>query len=162
MSDSGLDGLFKALTEKLGHLERMVANLRHTHGKVLGWWRDDATFSAWTPDQLEILAAFKSRFAELQDHLGSAMRLIAQIENEDIRMFTYVVNYMEQIGILTDMDVWLEARDLRNQATHDYSASDADKQRHFSALLACTPLFYQTYTSLKSFVEQHYLDRNNL
>jgi hypothetical protein len=149
-----------ALAEKLSHLERMDANLRYTHGKVLAWWRDEGPFSALSADQLESLSAFKSRFAELQDHLGSAMRLIAEIENEDTRLFTYVINYMEQLEILPSMDSWIEARDLRNKATHDYSAPDEDKLRHFSALLACTPDLYRTYASLKEFVEHHYLNRN--
>lgn len=161
MSNSNHDSRYIALEEKLGHLARMEANLRYTHGKVLSWWRDEGPFSALSLDQLETLSAFKSRFAELQDHLGSAMKLIADIENEDTRMFTYVINYMEQLDILPSMDTWLQARDLRNKATHDYSAPDEDKLRHFSDLLACTPDIYRTYTSLKLFVEQHYLNRKS-
>jgi len=150
---------FDALVEKLAHLDRMEANLRYTHGKVLAWWSDEGSFSGLSPDQLEILSAFKSRFAELQDHLGSAMRLIAEIEGEDTRRFTYVVNYMEQLEIVPSMETWLSARELRNKATHDYSVPDEDKLRHFSALLAYTPDLYQTYASLKLFVERNYLNR---
>jgi hypothetical protein len=159
VSESGDDNRFAALAEKLAHLARMDANLRYTHGKVLAWWSDERLFSALSPDQLEILSAFKSRFAELQDHLGSAMKLIAEIENEDTRLFTYVINYMEQLEILPSMEAWLKARDLRNKATHDYSAPDEDKLRHFSELLAYTPDLYRTYVSLKAFVEHHYLNR---
>lgn len=137
----------------------MDANLRYTHAKVLSWWRDDGVFSALTLDQQEVLSAFKSRFAELQDHLGAAMKLIAEIENEDTRLFTYVVNFMEQSGIIPSMDAWLKARELRNKATHDYSVPDEEKVRHFSELLALTPDLYETHASLKTFVEQHYLNR---
>jgi len=159
VNEPGNDHRYAALADKLIHLARMDANLRYTHGKVLTWWRDEGPFSGFSPDQLETLAAFKSRFAELQDHLGSAMKLIAEIENEDTRRFTYVVNYMEQLEIIPSMDAWLDTRELRNKATHDYSAPDEDKLRHFSELLAHTQELYQTYTSMKLFVEHHYLNR---
>ena len=150
---------FAALADKLTSRARMEASLRYTHGKVQRWWRAQGPFSALTQDQLEILSAFKARFAELQDHLGSAMKLIAEIENEDTRRFTYVANYMEQLEILPSVATWLNARELRNKATHDYSAPDEEKLRHFNELLALTPQLYETYAALEAFVEQHYLNR---
>lgn len=160
MIDAESHGRYAALAEKLRHLERMDANLRYTHAKVQGWWRNDVKFSELSPDQTEVLAAFKSRFAELQDHLGSAMKLIAELENEDTRRFSYVVNYMEQLEIIPSMDDWLRMRDLRNKATHDYSMPDEDKLRHFGDLLAMTPGLYQARAAMKQFVEHNYLNRN--
>lgn len=158
---TGLEVFYAALAEKLEHLARMEANLHYTHGRVLSWWRDDRPFSEWSEEQQEILSAFKVRFSELQDHLASAMKLIAQVEGEDTRRFTYVVNYMEQLGILPDMNAWFQARELRNKATHDYSSPDQDKRRHFGDLLACVEGLYQANQAIKSFVEQHYLKRKS-
>jgi hypothetical protein len=161
VSRAGENDRFDALAEKLGHIERMADHLRYSHGKVVSWWREQMPWADLTPDRLEVLAAFKARFAELQDHLGSAMRLIAEIEGEDTRLFTYVVNYMEQLGIVPDMEGWLRVRELRNKATHDYSASDRGRSRHFSELLAMTPDLYRTQEAIKQFVERNYLNRKH-
>lgn len=146
-----------ALAEKLVFLEKMRGHLRYTYDKVTEWWRDDLSLDHLSEDQLLLLAAFKARFAELQDHLSSTMKLIAEVEQEDTRRFTYVVNYMEQLGIVEDMPTWFNVRELRNKATHDYSASDADKTAHFVKLLACVPYLFKTLDALKQFIERSYL-----
>lgn len=105
---------------------------------------------------MESLDAFKARFAELQDHLASAMRIIASIENEDTRTFTYVLNYMEQIEVLGDMRKWQEVRDLRNAATHDYSEAGEIKSQNFDDLLQNTAYLFGVLESLKKFVSVHY------
>lgn len=153
--------LLQALRDKLAHLEKMEAHLRFSHGKVAAWLKPDADFAAFDEHQLEALAAFKARFAELQDHLGSAMKLVAEIEAEDTRRFTYVVNYMEQLGILPSYEAWMSARDLRNRATHDYASSDADKLGHFLALHTLTEDLFKTRADLSAFVEQHYQNRKS-
>lgn len=148
--------LIKALHEKMQHLERMRGHLAFSQGRVQSWWDVATPFADWSEGQMESLAAFKMRFAELQDHLASAMRLIASIENEDTRTFTYVLNYMEQIEVLDDMRRWRQVRDLRNAATHDYSESDVEKSHHFDDLLQSAPYLFGVLESLRNFVSVHY------
>lgn len=152
--------LIQALHEKMRHLERMRGHLAFSQGRVQSWWNVAVPFASWTDSQSESLAAFKMRFAELQDHLAAAMRVIANIENEDTRTFTYVINYMEQIEVLEDMRQWQKVRDLRNAATHDYSDSDAEKSRHFDDLLQCAPYLFGVLENLKNFVSVHYSGSN--
>jgi hypothetical protein len=155
--------LIDALREKLKQLQKMRRHLTYSHDKIIGWWRVDANFEGWNEDQLESLAAFKGRFAEVQDHLASAMKLIASIEGEDTRQFTYVLNYMVQLGILNSMDEWLAVRSLRNTATHDYSESEETKALHFHSLLTQTHYLYDTLDNLERFVATAYpnISRNN-
>lgn len=148
--------LIAALHEKLGHLEKMRARLDYSYSKIAEWWRVDRHFDDWEADRLESLAAFKSRFAEMQDHLASAMRLVAAIESENIDRFTYVLNYMVRLGILDSMEGWQEIRDLRNAAAHDYSASGQDKALHFHRLLQYSDYLMQTFETLKRFVATAY------
>ncbi len=150
------DNVIEALRDKLKQLQKMRRHLVYSHDKVASWWRIDADFDGWNEDQLESLAAFKGRFAEFQDHLASAMKLIANIEGEDTRMFTYVLNYMVQLGIISDMNDWLAVRGLRNTATHDYSESEATKAKHFDSLLQHTNYLYQTLENMASFTAQTY------
>ncbi len=148
--------LIDALEEKVRHLDKMKNHLSYSLREVQGWWSVGIPFANWSDRQLESLVAFKSRFTELQDHLASAMRLIANIENEDSRMFTYVLNYMEQLEVLDDVRQWQKVRDLRNAATHDYSESDEVKSMHFESLLQSTPYLFSILENLKTFVLTHY------
>jgi len=148
--------LTAALHEKMRHLEKMRNHLVYSRGDVAEWWSCDTPFGDWSERQLASLVAFKSRFAELQDHLASAMRMIAAIENEDTRMFSYVINYMEQIGVLEDMLEWQKVRDLRNAATHDYSEEDKIKAQHFECLLQDTTYLLGVFERMKGFVANHY------
>ena len=84
------------------------------------------------------------------------MKFIANIEGEDTRQFTYVLNYMVQLGILTDMDEWLAVRSLRNAATHDCSEPGGVKAMHFDSLLQHTFYLYKTLDSLVSFSAKAY------
>jgi len=148
--------MIEALHEKLRHLDKMRGHLTFSQSRVQSWWDCSAPFADWSESQLESLAAFKVRFAELQDHLASAMRMVASIENEDTRTFTYVLNYMEKIEVLDEMRRWQEVCDLRNAATHDYSKSDQAKSQHFDILLQNTSYLFVVLESLKMFVLAHY------
>ncbi|MDO9011800.1 MAG: hypothetical protein Q7U78_08340 [Gallionella sp.] len=149
-----------ALRDKLNQLQKMRRHLAYSHDKVTSWWRVDSDFDDWNEDQLESLAAFKGRFAEFQDHLASAMKLIANIEGEDARLFTYVLNYMVQLEIVADMNDWQAVRGLRNTATHDYSESEMAKAKHFDSLLKHTNYLYETEESLACFVARTYPKKN--
>lgn len=146
----------EALRDKLKQLQKMRRHLSYSHDKVIAWWRVDADFDGWNEERLESLAAFKGHFAEFQDHLASAMKLIANIEGEDTRLFTYVLNYMVQLGVIADMNDWQAVRGLRNTATYDYSESESTKAKHFDSLLRHTNYLYETEESLARFVAGTY------
>ena len=80
--------LVEALREKLSQLQKIRRNLEYSHEKVERFWHLNTNFDGWNEDQLESLAAFKARFSEFQDHLASAMKLIASIEGERAEVFT--------------------------------------------------------------------------
>ncbi|MBI5919239.1 MAG: hypothetical protein HY849_07705 [Nitrosomonadales bacterium] len=148
--------LIEALRDKLVQLKKIRRNLEYTHNKVANWWRVDVGFDQWNEDQLELLAAFKARFSELQDHLASAMKLIAGIEGERAEAFTYVLNFMVQIYVLESVDEWRNVRDLRNAATHDYSDTEEAKAIHFHRLIQNTHYLYETQDKLAHFADKAY------
>lgn len=146
----------EALREKLGQLKKIRRNLEYTHEKVMQWWRVDASFDDWNDEQLEQLAAFKARFAELQDHLASAMKLLASIEGERSEAFTYVLNFMVQIYVIESVDEWRHVRDLRNAATHDYSDAEEAKAMHIHQLIQNTHYLFDTLDKLALFADKVY------
>ena len=148
--------LIGALYEKLGHLENIRLHLVYLCDEVQQTWDRNAPFDTLPYQTLGSLVAFKARFAELQDHLAAAMRLIANIEEEDTRKFSYVLNYMEQLEILDSMQTWQTLRDLRNAATHDYAESDAVKSEHFEQLLHSTPSLLAVLDRIQLLVSNSY------
>jgi len=150
------EDLLEPLHEKIRHLEKMRRHLVYSQAEVQAWWDVSNPFDAISDAHLISLTAFKARFAEMQDHLASAMRLIANVESEDTRVFSYVLNYMEQIEILDTMDAWQKVRHLRNTATHDYAESESVKSQHFEDLLQSTPYLLNVFESIKQFLLTHY------
>ncbi|MFN3594839.1 MAG: hypothetical protein ACK4TK_09170 [Thiobacillaceae bacterium] len=148
--------LVDALREKLDHLELMRQHLEYSLAKVRAWWSAERAFREWNADQLESLAALKARFAELQDHLAAAMRLVATIEEEPTEVFSYVLNYMVQVGVLPNEQVWRELRNLRYAAVHDYSSADHEKSLHYQGLLDQAQILLQVHTNLKGFAARVY------
>jgi len=148
--------LIDVLREKLVHLGRMREHLEYSRNKIVAWWHIDQSIDLWSPDQLETLAAFKARFAEMQDHLASAMKLIAAIEEQPSEAFSYVLNAMVKLGILQDDDEWRDIRNLRNAAVHDYSSSRQDKALHYHGLLQHTDFLLQVHSDIKGFAARVY------
>ncbi|MDX8385228.1 MAG: hypothetical protein R8M11_01780 [Gallionella sp.] len=90
------------------------------------------------------------------------MKLIAKIEEEDTRQFTYVLNYMVQLHILDSMEEWQSVRGLRNDATHDYTETEEVKAKHFHNLLQHTHFLFATLDDIGQFARSAYPnnDRN--
>jgi uncharacterized protein YutE (UPF0331/DUF86 family) len=152
--------LIETLREKLMQLHKMRKHLEYSREKIARWWRVDWSFDDWDDEQLESLAAFKGRFAELQDQLASAMKLIASIEDERTDVFTYVLNFMEQAQVLDTIEEWRNVRDLRNAVTHNYSDSEKVRAVHFHRLIQNTHYLYGTLDKLERFAVAAYPKNN--
>ncbi len=108
---------------KIENLRRMRNYLDYSLGQTLQL----LPISDWyqlTPENHETLAAFRVRFSEFQEHLGKVMRAIAREEEQSTEPFSFVLLYMEKIGILDTVDHWKVIRELRNAVNHEPSVSD--------------------------------------
>ena len=73
------------------------------------------------PDIAERLDAFVARFARLQDTLGDKLipaLLRHLLENPGSNLDN--LNRIERFGLLSSVDDWIEARNLRNRLIHEY------------------------------------------
>ena len=95
---------------------------------VLRRLRDGLRYSA------ERLAAINDRFAKLQDQLAGAVRHAHTMLSERYRTYFDVITWMTHEGIITDPEVWLELRTLRNQLTHDYDLEAQTAAQYLNAL----------------------------
>lgn len=153
--------LIAALRRKLDQLGNMGGHLDYTRRKVSKRF-PVRSLAGLDADGLEVLAAFKGRFAELQDHLASAMRLVARIEEVNTDAFTYVVNYMEKIGVVSSAETWNEARAVRNDADHEYTDDPGGQAAFFNQVYEKTPFLFETLAALQDFCRRTYLDGKQL
>lgn len=81
--------------------------------------------SALTDAEAEILAAFRVRFAEYQEHLGKLLKAIALEEGVPLVGMADVLSFAEKARIIDSAEDWKEPRDVRNAIAHEYEADAA-------------------------------------
>ena len=114
----------EVIAQKLGQLEKMRAYLAYSTRRM----RDNGVAGQITQDlsdeQAEILAAFRTRFSEYQEHTGKLIKAIAiEEEVKDTSAFSNVLAFAEKVGIIGNESDWKEPRDVRNAISHDYEES---------------------------------------
>ncbi len=93
-----------------------------------------------TPDQLtrlddhpelaETIEAFASRFGRMQDTMaGKLFPRFLQAQAEPTGTQLETLNRLEKLGLLDDVEQWLEARALRNRLVHEY-VENMDQFKH--------------------------------
>lgn len=112
------------IAAKLRHMHRMREYLAHSQGNLLEHGIVGKPMGALTLAESEILAAFRMRFSEYQEHLGKLLRAIAQEEEVEITGFSDVLAFAEKAEILASTDDWKKARDVRNQINHEYEENE--------------------------------------
>lgn len=130
------------ITAKLRHLQRMRGYLAHSHGKLFGRGIVGKAVSSLTLEESEILAAFRMRFSEFQEHLGKLLRAIAQEEEIEITGFSDVLAFAEKADILACADDWKKARDVRSQINHEYEENEAVLARLIAEMADSVPVLF--------------------
>lgn len=127
---------------KLRHMRRMREYLAHSHGNLLTHGIVGKPVGALTLQESEILAAFRMRFSEFQEHLGKLLRAIAQEEEVEITGFSDVLAFAEKAEILASADDWKKARDVRNQINHEYEENERVLAPLIAEMANCVPTLF--------------------
>jgi len=122
---------------KMRHLARMREYLAHSHGNLIDHGIVGKPVSTFTLSESEILAAFRMRFSEFQEHLSKLLRAIAQEEEIEINGFSDVLAFAEKAEILVSADEWKQARDVRNQINHEYEENELVLTPLIAAMANC-------------------------
>ena len=141
--------------KKIDHLRRMRNYLDYSLEQTLLL----LPISDWhllTPENHETLAAFRVRFSEFQEHLGKVMRAIAREEEQNIEPFSFVLLYMEKIGILDTVDHWKMIRELRNAVNHEYEENEQRLSEFFTALTQAASELYTWFNRTLAFCKATY------
>lgn len=117
----------EVIAQKLEQLEKMRAYLAYSTKRMRDNGIANKIAQGLSDEEAEILAAFRTRFSEYQEHTGKLIRSIA-IEEEvrDTSAFSNVLAFAEKVGIIAREADWKEPRDVRNAISHDYEENAAE------------------------------------
>jgi hypothetical protein len=104
------------------------------------------------PEESERLDAFVARFGRLQDTLGN--RLIPALLRQLLEASGSALdnlNRMEALGVLSSVDQWIEARNLRNRMIHEYMRDAEEFARVLCRARELVPLLTNTYNAIRSY-----------
>ena len=104
------------------------------------------------PELAEMLEAFTSRFGRMQDTIAGKLlprwRLaLAEVPGSQIE----TLNRGEKLGVLEDVERWLEARNLRNRLVHEYIERTEDFVEDLELAKEYTRVLVETYNRVRTF-----------
>lgn len=112
------------IARRLDHLQRMRSHLTYSTRRMRTGGIAHQPARKLTEEQAEILAAFRTRFAEYQEHIGKLLKAIAIEEDIVIVGMTDVLAFAEKAGIVDSGEDWKEPRDIRNAIAHEYEENE--------------------------------------
>ncbi len=102
--------------------KRLVYSLQHIK-KMAPFTKENIVDA--TEKEIEMIDAFILRFSRLQDILGKKIfRFLLEISGEELVVMIDVLNKMEKMGIINDANEWMNIREIRNFAVHEYVEDD--------------------------------------
>ena len=137
------------------HLDKMRGYLEYSHRRVAPLM-PIADWTALSPAEHEMLAAFRVRFSEFQEQMGKAMRAVAIEEEVDVDRFGSVLAYMEKLGVLDSAEHWKILRELRNSINHLYEDDLVALTEFFAELADATPALLGYYQRLRAVCRDAY------
>lgn len=145
----------RLIARQIEHLGRMREYLDFSYRRAASLM-PITDWAALAPAQHEILAAFRVRFSEFQEHLGRTMRAVAIEEEVDVERFGSVLAFMEKLRILDSAENWKLIRELRNAVNHEYEDNPLKLGEFFAELTDVTPVLFGYFQHLQNFCEQTY------
>ena len=143
------------IARQLDHLQRMQTYLAHSFERC----KNIFPVTNWqnlSMQQHEMLAAFRVRFSEFQEHLGKTMRAVAIEEEVDVERFGTVLAFMEKLGVLESVEQWKIIREIRNAVNHEYEEDAERLTQFFTEMIKSTPALFECHQKLVFFCKDAY------
>jgi hypothetical protein len=145
----------RLIARQLVHLKRMCEYLEYSAQRV-DHILPIKNWQTLSMEQHEVLAAFRVRFSEFQEHLGKTMRAITIEEEIEVERFGSVLAFMEKLAIIETAERWKLIRELRNAVNHEYEEDAERLSQFFAEMLKATPELLATFQRLISFCADAY------
>lgn len=139
------------ISRKLTHLEKMRGYLTYSSGRMANEKVAGKNLQTLSDSDAEILAAFRARFSEYQEHVGKLLKSIALEEGVKVVGMSDVLAFAEKAGIIESEQDWKEPRDIRNAINHEY----LEDMKVLSALVAEMLNLVEPLMAMHSRAEQY-------
>ena len=106
---------------------------------------------------LPLFELFTSRFAKLQDYLGSKIfNIILEIAGLSIENSTFIdkLNMLEKIKVIPDAYKCRELREIRNHLSHEYPNNPEKAAYYFNQAFMLAPYLLECYENIKLFINK--------
>ena len=102
----------------------------------------------------EMLDAFVSRYARLQDTLGDKL-LPAMLRGSLEKTGSQLDNLLraEKLGWIESTQIWIEIRELRNRLVHEYIESPSNLLSALQQALTCVTILIETQDRMANYVK---------
>lgn len=108
------------IAKKLAHLEKLRGYLTYSSARMASARVAEKNLQTLTQEEAEILAAFRARFSEYQEHVGKLLKSIALEEGVKVVGMSDVLSFAEKAGLIENEEAWKVPRDVRNAINHEY------------------------------------------
>ncbi len=107
-------------------------------------------------DDLDMLDAFRVRFCDLQDSLGSkTFRSLLMLEEEDCETQLDIINKMDKRKIIPSFQDWKKLREIRNLFSHEYPDSDEQRAEALNIAHANSLQLINTLDNVKDYIQNN-------
>ena len=145
----------RLIARQLDHVQRMRDYLAHSFERCSEIF-PVTNCQAMSMEQHEMLAAFRVRFSEFQEHLGKTMRAIAIEEEVEVERFGSVLAFMEKLKVLESVERWKMIREIRNAVNHEYEEDAGRLSLFFTEMFKATPELFACHERLVFFCAEAY------
>lgn len=153
-----IEKLKKILYECQKHIQRLDSSSR----KMANFMPlNQSCYDDLEEDEIAHIDQFLFRFLKLQDAIGQKLfKTMLRVLKEDIekKSFLDILNRLEKLELISDIDIWITLRNIRNALAHEYE-DDSEEISHIINKI------YENRDTLKSFFErinQFIIDKNIL
>lgn len=113
-------------------------------------------FSKLSEDEIPIFELFSSRFAKLQDLMGTKLfGLVLDFSKEPGHFETFLdkLNKLEKIGLVPNSKDWLKLREIRNHLSHEYPENPEISANNFNEAYQMSSLLLKILDNIKLYIK---------
>lgn len=136
---------------KMAQLEKMRGYLAYSSARMHAERISDKNLQDLSDRDAEILAAFRARFSEYQEHLGKLLKSVALEEGAQIIGMSDVLAFAEKAGLIDSEQDWKEPRDVRNAINHSYEENAEELSALMSRMLSLVALLMKMHDRVASY-----------
>lgn len=139
----------------LGHVEALQEALQDMAQRAL----TPADYAQLSKIDRRLLDQFAYRYTRLQDDMGARlMPAILKVLGEDVAAMSALDRFarLEQLGWLSDAEVWNTLRQIRNQFVHDYPDNPAQRFERLQAAIQAAAQLLTITTVISYKLRQHF------